>query len=138
MREKGTVIGKTDTSVIVEVERTSSCTRCGLCKLGETGRATLEARNDVGAEVGDTVEVEMESRNVLAAAFVAYMVPIFFMFLGFFAGYSLAAPLGFAKSKETVGAVMGIGFLASSYVFVRLYDRLAGKRLLARATRLVR
>ena len=72
----------------------------------------VEARNAIGAQVGDLVKIEAESGPVLKAAVVMYMVPMIL----FFVGYAIGAIWG-------LGALFGGLFFALSIALVVVYDR---------------
>ena len=85
------------------------CSGCGAAKEA----IVLEARNPIGAQPGDLVNVEAASGPVLKAALVMYMLPMVL----FFAGYALGAALW------QQGALVGcLAFLGSMALAV-LYDR---------------
>lgn len=72
-------------TALVEVRRPSACghtcASCGgLC--AEHARLETAALNPLGAEPGDAVSVESESRRVLGLAFVTYLGPVLLFFAG--------------------------------------------------------
>lgn len=84
------------------------CSGCGAAKEA----IVLEARNAIGAKVGDLVKIEAESGPVLKAAMVMYMVPMIL----FFVGYAIGAVWG-------LGALVGGVFFAGSIALAVVYDR---------------
>lgn len=90
------------------------CSGCGAAKEA----ILLEAKNPIGAKMGDLVIIESESGPVLKAAAVMYMLPMVF----FFAGYALGAALW-----QRGGLVGGLAFLASIGLAV-VYDRKVVKK----------
>ena len=90
------------------------CAGCGAAK--ET--IVFDAKNELGARVGDLVKVESATGPVLQAALVMYMLPM----LLFFAGYALGqALLGMG------GLFGGICFAVSIAIAV-VYDRKVMKK----------
>lgn len=83
----------------------------------------IEARNDIGAEPGDWVRLEMESRHVLTAAFMIYVFPLIAAVLGYFAGALLASQMGI--SGTAAGGLGAALFFVMSYAGIRAYDRKA-------------
>ncbi|HHV61256.1 MAG TPA: SoxR reducing system RseC family protein [Firmicutes bacterium] len=137
MEEVGTVVAVKGDGVTVEIARSAMCSKCKMCNLGP-GTARIDADNSIGAEVGDMVAVEMETRNVMAAAFVAYMVPLAFMIAGFLIGPSFSRWLGLARVSQAITAITGIVFLVLSYAFVYYYDKKANpSKFRARVTKLI-
>lgn len=89
------------------------CSGCGAAKEA----IVVEARNAIGAQVGDLVKIEAESGPVLKAAVVMYMVPMIL----FFVGYAIGAIWG-------LGALVGGLFFALSIALVVVYDRKVVKK----------
>jgi len=80
-----------------------SCEHCGL--LEGASEIVVEARNDVGAQVGDTVILETDTRSVLGVAAVLYLVP----FALFLALSLFGSAIG---CSERVAAALGCGGFA--------------------------
>lgn len=76
----------------------------------------MEARNDVGAQLGDRVEIEARTSRVLGAAVLVYVVP----FVLFFIGYAVAAALNFS---EGLSMVMSFAAFAVGMVIVVIVGR---------------
>lgn len=106
----------TDGTATVFVIRESACSGdCHKCSGCGAAKETivLNAANPIGAGRGDLVKVESETAPVLKAAAVLYMLPLVL----FFAGYALAAALGFSG-----GLGGGLAFFLS-VVLIVIYDR---------------
>ena len=73
-----------------------SCESCGVCHYASKIR--VEARHDIGAELGDRVEIEATTSRILGAAVLVYVVP----FVLFFVGYALAAALSLGEGLSMV------------------------------------
>ena len=84
------------------------CSGCGAAK--ET--MLFEADNPIGARPGDTVIVSSDSKSVLAAAAVVYVLPLVL----FFAGYALLGGWG-----GGLGFVLGVAGIV-------VYDRLSASK----------
>lgn len=89
------------------------CSGCGAVK--QTMQFT--AVNAIGASVGDWVTVRSDSRSVLAAAAILYIVPLLLFFAGYVIGmtWNLGGPFG------CLGFVLGLlGVIA--------YERLVARK----------
>ena len=53
----------------------------------------MEAKNEIGAQLGDRVEIEARTSRVLGAAVLVYVVP----FILFFIGYAIAAAMSLSE-----------------------------------------
>ena len=90
----------------VRVERMSACGHdCSTCEDCGLQAAPIEAiaQNSVGAQVGDTVQVQSSSKAVLHLASVTYLLPVVLFFLAFF----LLKAIGISESFCAVAAVVG-------------------------------
>jgi sigma-E factor negative regulatory protein RseC len=81
-------------------------------------------RNPVGAGVGQRVLFESRETNMLKGAFIVFVLPV----AALLAGAMLGGIAGGAAGRPAVGGIAG-GFLAfaAACLFVRFFDRLAGK-----------
>lgn len=127
MEQRAKVSGTDGRYAIISVSRSTMCEGChkdggcgGHCELsGIMGdNKTVEARaiNEIGAAVGDTVEVETESRTVLFYAGLVFLAPILLAVIF----YSVAEGI-FASDGISVGA-SAVGFVLT-FLGIALYDR---------------
>ena len=102
----------------VEVLRGTACgDDCGSCEVCHyASKIRVEARNDVGAQLGDRVEIEARTSRVLGAAVLVYVVP----FVLFFIGYAVATALNFS---EGLSMVMSFAAFAVGMVIVVIVGR---------------
>ena len=99
MRVKAVVTEVSEKYSVVESERMSACEGChksaegcSVCSLmGSEKKISTKAINRIGAKVGDTVEIETESRRVMLYAAVVFMLPVL-LCLAF---YGVASLIGF-------------------------------------------
>ena len=102
----------------VEVLRGNACAdewgRCEVCDYASKIR--VEARNPIGAQRGDKVEISTQTSRVLSAAVLVYVVP----FVLFFIGYAIAASL---KLSEGYSMLMSFAFFAVGFVVIALVGR---------------
>ena len=115
-----TKVHEDGTATVVHVRESAcsgDCHKCSGCGAAKEA-IVFEARNEIGAGVGDLVKVESGTGPVLKAAMVLYMIPMVL----FFAGYALGDWL------LGMGALAGcLGFLLS-IVLVVVYDRKVVKK----------
>ena len=125
MEKIGLVKSLEGDEAIVEIRRVSACgENCASCK-GGCAPTTVYARakNKVNASVGQFVKLHSENKQVMRAAFLAYMIPLFSLILGVVIGLWLSKYFGYESQQELIGAGVGFVFLASSYVFLNLKEK---------------
>lgn len=128
MRQVGTVVAGDSSIAAVAVRRQASCEKCGACEFGSRPGVEILARNEVGAQVGDLVVIELESHAVLTASAIVYAIPLVLMVIGFLAGPAVAHLLSIDVSSDAAAAVVGLGMLVVAFVGIHIYDRQAGPR----------
>lgn len=124
MRVKAVVTEVSEKYSVVESERMSACEGChksaegcSVCSLMESEKKiSTKAINRIGAKVGDTVEIETESRRVMLYAAVVFMLPVF-LCLAF---YGVASLLGFGETVRYV--FLAAGFVISLF-FIWIYSK---------------
>ncbi|HZX49517.1 MAG TPA: SoxR reducing system RseC family protein [Nitrospirota bacterium] len=85
MIEEGIVVSVSDGMARVRSVRGSSCGGCSsrsMCKPSESSDVIIEAKNDVGAHVGERVEIVVGAKTFLKASFISYMFPLITFFIG--------------------------------------------------------
>ena len=94
----------------VEVLRGTACgDDCGSCEVCHyASKIRVEARNPIGAQRGDKVEISTQTSRVLSAVVL------------FFIGYAIAASL---KLSEGYSMLMSFAFFAVGFVVIALVGR---------------
>lgn len=128
MKETGKVIEVKSDIALVELARTKACKACKAC-LGSSNadKMLTEARNLVSASVGDEVYLEVESRNVLLASMIVYIIPLFSMILGYLLGSFCVARLLDPHNAEAGGITLGFVGFVGSYFFIGVIDKRISK-----------
>lgn len=109
MLQTATVISISENGTAqVSVRRASACghdcTSCGACGIMDKP-LVVDAQNSIDAKIGDTVEIESESKKILYLASVVYLLPL----LMFFVLYLLC--FSFCKSDSVSLIIGGFGFI---------------------------
>src|SRR3990172_11035469 len=99
MIEEGVVVEVFDGMAKVRAVRGSSCDGCAsksMCKPGDVGSNTvIEAKNMLGAHIGERVEVAMQPKLFLKASFITYIVPL----ISFVTGGVIGKGIGGAEAR---------------------------------------
>ena len=98
-----------NTAEVIRIRESACSGDCHKCSGCGAAQETLvfQAENPIHAKAGELVTVRSDTKPVLAAAAVLYMVPLVLFFAGYLIGGAIAACVGFA---------LGIGLAV-------LYDR---------------
>ncbi len=124
MKQSGVVISINGDRAKVVLQRHSSCAGCNACKIGdEATKIEVEAINSINAKIGDYVEVNMDHQNVLAAAFIAYALPLIALIVGVVIGGILFETVGLDQYSEIGAALLGLGLTSATYFGIKLKEK---------------
>ncbi len=101
----------------VAVERGTACGGhcgggCDACVYAS--RILVPAENPVYAKPGDKVLLESETKGIVGAALLVYMLPLLF----FFAGYAVGALWGLPQGACAAASLIGAGMGAAAVVWI--------------------
>ncbi len=92
-------------------------------------KSQIQVFNEVGAKVGDFVEIELNDANVLSAAFKLYIIPLIVMVLTIGGIQVLLKNWLPNGNAEIISAIGGFVAVVLVYIFIRLkYDSADQKR----------
>ncbi len=120
------VVKKTEgNEAVVEIQRTSACGEsCASCKGGcIPTKRYVEVVNLSEAKVGQRVKIELQTKKVLNAAMIMYLLPLLSTFIGVLLGIWVGGNMGDGSNQETIGIVTGLIFLGLSFFGIHIWDR---------------
>ncbi|KAB3527660.1 SoxR reducing system RseC family protein [Alkaliphilus serpentinus] len=120
MKQCGVVTEVKGQHAKVVMQRHSSCGSCNACKMGEEeNKFAIEAINGINAKIGDRVSVDMESQDVLSAAFIVYVIPLIALLVGIFAGNRILVSMNIGPQKDIYVAIIGFAVMALTFLAIR-------------------
>lgn len=120
MKQCGVVVSTKGDKAKVSLQRHSACGDCKGCRWGDDDmKMEIEVVNSINAKAGDRVEVNMENQNVLAAAFIAYMIPLITLIGGVVLGSFILDKIGLVQYKEIGSGIIGLVLTAISYIIIK-------------------
>jgi sigma-E factor negative regulatory protein RseC len=127
--EEGIVQQISATKALILINRSSACAGChsrSACMPSENKEMTVEAINDINAQVGDRVQVSVPTSSLLKATFLVYFVPVLALITGAITGNNIAPSL---QIDPTLASML-CGFFAMGAVFgaVKWFDRGANSK----------
>jgi sigma-E factor negative regulatory protein RseC len=121
MNEYGEIVEVNNGEAVVMIRRSSACGKCGACHMSENQQQMLlTIPNPLSGEVGDYVELELASSQVLKASAITYLIPLGALILGVAAGFAFGPRLGF--HPELAGSVLGLLFTGLSFFGIRALE----------------
>lgn len=115
MDKSGLVVKVTGDVAFVSVIRPSECgDKCDSCAGSCNVKSmVVEVPNSLSAQVGDQVELRMQSANLVRLSFLMYTVPLMAFVIGVIGGYGLAPTLGL--NSDVLGLGVGFGVMVLAY-----------------------
>ncbi len=125
--EIGTVLETRAGRARVEVSPGGMCSQCELassCLPASDGGRIIEVADPIGVAPGLRVRIELTGGKIVAASFLAYVVPLAGLVAGALIGFYAAAPAS-TELWGGIGAAAGLtaGFLVSRTLGQRLANR---------------
>lgn len=124
MKEIGIVFENRGKEALVSIQRHAACGDCGACHIGQE-KATMEtlAQNPIKAQVGETVEVEMEFVSIFTAAFIAYGIPLLVFLIGSVVAYLMVDIFELSFDQVLASFFSGIVLMTFSYFVIQQLDK---------------
>ncbi|MEJ2659140.1 MAG: SoxR reducing system RseC family protein [Desulfobacteraceae bacterium] len=120
------ISGQASQTAWVKTSQSSACKSCSSrhsCNPEMGSEREVEAINLVGAEVGDRIQISIETGSLLKATFLLYVFPVICMLCGGLVGNRLSAYMGLDPSPAA--ALVAVISFGGAMVVVRL----RGKRM---------
>lgn len=122
MNEWGKVVGINGRTAIISIKKTEECEKCRKCRPGrEEGEVIMEAKNKIGAQPGDTVEVTDNVNGILEHILIQSGIPLTDGIIGGIIGYMFAKLFNQQDKMVLWVVIMGIICMVLSFVLTKKY-----------------
>lgn len=124
MNQRGYVIEIVDSiTAKIKMQKHSACASCGKCTSSTDKKDIIvEVDNTLGAKVGDYVEVNMDSVNVIKAASIIYIIPLIALLGGTILSYKILSFFDISFNIEIISGCMGVLLTILSYLAIKSRD----------------
>ncbi|MGL5756180.1 MAG: SoxR reducing system RseC family protein [Paraclostridium sp.] len=124
MNQHGYVVELVDSiTAKIKMQQHSACASCGKCASSTDKKdIVVEVDNTIGAKIGDYVEVNMDSMDVIKAASIVYAIPLIALLGGTIISYKILSYIDISFNKEVISGFFGIGLTVISYLFIKSRD----------------
>ncbi|MDD5454229.1 MAG: SoxR reducing system RseC family protein [Candidatus Ratteibacteria bacterium] len=116
MLETGIVAKIEDGKAIVSLAAGAYCDKCRICLFDDKGQRTLRANNDIGAKIGDRVEVFIPDGMISKSSFLIFILPI----ITFLIGYSFA---WFFSRSDVLSVISGAITFVLTFYALFIYEK---------------
>jgi len=132
IEEQGTIVELKGKHVALVLCRKSSfCQNCASmesCHVGDDNRSmTVEARNDIGARVGDLVNIQTSTKHFLQSSFVLYIIPLVGLLAGGVLGKLAGENFPLGLEPDLLSALLGTAFLVGSFLIIKVGSKAVAK-----------
>ncbi|MEJ2695197.1 MAG: SoxR reducing system RseC family protein [Candidatus Sulfobium sp.] len=128
VEEVGTVKSIDGVVATVEVPRKSMCDGCTAGCKQEDQCMEIEALNQAGARVGETVRVSVKSLTYLKGTVIVYGLPALALVLGAVIGKNVMSRVFPHADPDILSAVFGFGAFALSFVAVKVWTGVSSRK----------
>ena len=124
MNQHGYVIEIVDSiTAKIKMQKHSACASCGKCASSTDKKDIIvEVDNTLGAKVGDYVEVNMDSVNVIKAASIIYIIPLIALLGGTILSYKMLSYFDISFNIEIISGGIGVLLTILSYLAIKSRD----------------
>jgi len=120
MGEIGQVIARDTNIVTVQLVRTEACASCRVCTMGmKKEEMLLRAQNECGANIGDSVEIELREGVFFHAVAIMYLLPFSLLLIGFVAGHFIGGVFLAGTPHSLTSFASGILLMLLGYLFIK-------------------
>ncbi|MBU3181600.1 SoxR reducing system RseC family protein [Clostridium psychrophilum] len=120
--EQGVIIEIIENNIAkIKVGRHNECKNCGACP-GDNS-LVIEAKNPIGAKIGQRISFQMKDTNMLMAAFVVYIIPLVAVVVGVLVGQVIAKSFGYSVRGFQIGG--GIVTFILSLINIIKFEKFA-------------
>jgi sigma-E factor negative regulatory protein RseC len=121
--EEGIIIKTHGKTATVQIKRSSSCSHCKACNLGDDGNMTAEAENPIDAKVGDKVGLNLNSKKALTASLVVFGLPLLALCIGIIGTSFVIGKMEYQNNSQTPGIIVGLALFFLSFIPIKAYDK---------------
>ena len=124
MNQRGYIVAIIDDKTAkIKMQKHSACASCGKCASSTDKKDIIvEADNKIGAKIGDYVEVNMDSVNVIKAASIVYIIPLLALLGGTILSYTALSSIDLNVNTEIISGSIGIILTVIAYIIIKSKD----------------
>lgn len=128
VEEIGTVKSVNGAMATVEVVRKSMCDGCTAACREEDQCMEIDALNEAGARVGQTVKVSVKTLTYLKGTMIVYGLPALALVLGAVFGKNVMSWLFPHADPDILSAIFGFGAFAVSFAAVKIWTGVSSRK----------
>jgi sigma-E factor negative regulatory protein RseC len=117
--EDGVVLEVRSDGVLVQPERGERCEGCStqFCRTDEGGGLIIEAKDPIGAKVGQRIRLEIQEASLTEYSFYLYGLPLVALVIGAFGGTWIGSRLGLGSGTDVIAVAAALGLTVAALLF---------------------
>jgi len=119
--EEGIILETYGRIATIQIKSAGACSRCKAGCMERDGFMVAEAENPIGAKVGDTVSLGLDSKKALTASFVVFGLPLLALFIGVIATNFVTDRIGY--QNQALSIIVGLIAFSLMFIPVKAYDK---------------
>ncbi len=121
MIEYGIITNIEDDLMKIEVQKSTSCIKCGLCSSNSDKKNFLFYPKLSGFQNGDKIKINIPENVILKSSFIIFFIPVLGILLGIAASLLLQDLVSFDFNLLLIINIFF--FLIVSFLVIRLFDK---------------
>jgi len=116
MFETGKVAKIEEDKAVVNLSAGEYCDKCRICVFDDGAQPSLRVDNNIGAKIGDRVEVFIPDGMISKSSFAVFVLPIMTFLIGYFFAW-------FFSRSEILSAISGIITFVLTFYALFIYEK---------------
>ncbi len=126
IKEEGIVESISQGKAAVRIQKGSQCKNCssreGCGVIRWAGDMQIDLENELGAEVGDFVEISLPTRSLMKLSLLVYLLPVLALILGAYLGRLIGTEV-LQSDSAVISVVCGAIAMGATFLSLRWVDR---------------
>jgi sigma-E factor negative regulatory protein RseC len=125
IREEGIVESISQGKAVVRIQKGGQCASCSSregCGVSGGGDMQIDVANELGAKVGDRVEISLPTYSLMKLSLLVYFLPVLALILGAYLGRLAGAEI-FQSDSAVISVSCGAVAMGATLLSLRWVDR---------------
>jgi sigma-E factor negative regulatory protein RseC len=125
IKEEGIVERISQGKAAVRIQKGAQCKSCSSrdgCGVSTGGELQIDLENELGAKVGDSVEISLPTRSLMKLSLLVYFLPVLALILGAYLGRLVGTEV-FKSDSAVPSVVCGAIAMGATFLSLRWVDR---------------
>jgi sigma-E factor negative regulatory protein RseC len=125
IKEEGIVESISQRKAVVRIQKGAHCKNCSSregCGVSGGRDMQIDLENELGAEVGDCVEISLPTRSLMKLSVLVYLLPVLALIAGAYLGRLMGTEV-FHSDSAAISVICGAVAMGATFFSLRWVDR---------------